>query len=239
MCYSLSLLEPDTIQVRYAARFPAHWEVSPSYYIGAYDLPEYPVLPDMDHSHFHITHWGLIPFWVKNSEDAEKIRKQTINARSETLFEKPSFRLAVREHRCLVPADGFFEWRYYNGKNYPYYIHLRGHDVFSIAGIWDAWKEQVTGEEVFTFSVITCEANPLMARIHNKKKRMPVILPRDVEMQWLKHDLSADDIRGLLQPFPEDEMEAYTISKRVTSKTFERNVSEVIEPYEYKELPTL
>jgi len=239
MCYSLTILEPDSIQVRYAARFPAQWEIRPSYYIGAYDYPEYPVLPDMDHSHFHIMNWGLIPFWVKTSEDAEKIRKQTINARSETLFEKPSFRHAIRKHRCLIPADGFFEWRYYNGKNYPYYIHLKDHEVFSIAGIWEAWKNPESGDELFTFSVITCDANPLMAKIHNKKKRMPVILPKDVEMNWIDSDLSDDEIMMMLQPYPEQMMDAYTISKRVTSRTLERNVPEVLDSFEYPELPSL
>jgi putative SOS response-associated peptidase YedK len=239
MCYSLTLLEPDTIQVRYAARFPSTWEIQPSYYVNAFSIPACPVLPDIDKDEFHLMYWGLIPYWVKTPEDAERIRLQTMNARSETLFEKPSFRMAIKKRRCLIPTDGFFEWRQYQEKNYPYYIHLKHHEIFSIAGIWDIWKNPETKEDIWTFSVITCDANPLMAQIHNKKKRMPVILPKGVEMTWLDKGLTDKEIQHLLQQYPVDEMQAYTISKRITSTTQERNHPEVLEPYTYPELPAI
>ncbi len=239
MCYSLTLLEPDTIEKRYVARFPSTWEFNPIYYVNAFSIPEYPVLADMDRNHFHIMFWGLIPFWIKTVDDAEKTRKLTMNARAESLFEKPSFRDAIKKRRCLIPATGFFEWRSYHGHNYPYYIHLKNHEMFSIAGIWEAWKHPEIGMELLTFSVITCDANPLMATIHNNKKRMPAILSKDSELHWLKDGLMEDEIMELLQPYPQDMMNAYTISKRVTSNTLERNVPEVLEPFAYPELPTL
>lgn len=239
MCYSLTLFEPDTIQMRYAARFPVHWEFTPTYYVNAFSIPKYPVLPDMDRNHFHTMFWGLIPFWVKTAEEAEKTRRQTMNARAESLFEKPSFRYAIKKRRCLIPANGFFEWRSYHGHNYPYYIYLKTHEMFSIAGIWETWEHPETGAELLTFSVITCDANLLIATIHNKKKRMPVILSKDIELHWLKEGLTQDEIMEFLQPYPQDMMEAYTISKRVTSNTLERNVPEVLEPFVYSELPTL
>ena len=239
MCYSLTLLEPDTIQLRYAASFPSHWEFQPTYYTNAFTYPDYPILANNDMVHFQIMNWGLIPFWVKNNEDADKLRNQTMNARSETIFDKPSFRHSIQKKRCLIPASGFFEWRYFQGRNYPYFIHLKNEKVFSIAGIWDNWVNPETNKEAFTFSVITCNANPLMAKIHNKKKRMPVILHKEIEKEWLREDLAKEDIQGYLFPFPEDEMKAYTISRLVTSKTQNRNVPKVIERYSYPELPSL
>ncbi|MFH1013003.1 MAG: SOS response-associated peptidase [Thermoplasmatota archaeon] len=237
MCYSLTLLEPDTLQVRYAARFPDHWEFTPTYYVNAFSIPQYPILPDMDRSHFHPMYWGLIPSWVKTKEDAENLRKQTMNARSESIFKKPSFRSAIKNRRCLIPANGFFEWRSFHGHNYPYYIHLNDHIIFSIAGIWEAWKDPKTEQEILTFSVITCDANPLMEKIHNKKRRMPVILPKESEFDWLEEDLSDERIIAMLTPYPMEKMQAYTISKRITSSTLQRNVPEVLKPYEYPELP--
>lgn len=239
MCYSLTLLEPDTLQIRYAARFPSHWEFSPSYYVNAFSLPSYPVLSNRDSQQFNMMYWGLIPFWTKTKDDAEKIRTRTMNARAETIFEKPSFRDAIRKRRCLIPADGFFEWRSFLGKNYPYYIHLKQHKIFSIAGIWDKWNQPETNNEIYTFSVVTCPANPLMEKIHNKKKRMPVILSEDHEMRWLESDISNSTIKDFLKPYPAENMQAYTISKRVTSKTLKRNVPEVLTSYTYPELPSL
>jgi len=239
MCYSLTLLEPDSLQLRYAARFPSTWDFTPTYYLNAFSLSKYPILADMDQTQFHTMIWGLIPFWTKTMSDAEKLRVQTMNARSETIFEKPSFRSAIRKRRCIIPADGFFEWRCYHGKNYPYYIYLKNHDIFSIAGIWEAWKNPETESTILTFSVITCEANPLMQKIHNKKKRMPVILPKEQEKQWLTANLSEDDIKAFLQPYPQEHMQAHTISKRVTSTALPRNVPEVIEPFRYPDLPSL
>lgn len=120
--------------------------------------------------------WGLIPFWVKNLEAANKISERTLNARSETIFEKPSFRHSIMSKRCLIIADGFFEWQHENKKAYPYYIKLKGNETFGIAGIWDSWTNPESKEEMRTFSVITTAANSLLEKVHNTRKRMPVIL---------------------------------------------------------------
>jgi putative SOS response-associated peptidase YedK len=239
MCYSLTLLEPDTIQLRYAAAFPSSWEFQPTYYTNAFTYPEYPILANNDKHRFQIMKWGLIPFWVKKNDEAEKLRNQTMNARSETIFDKPSFRYSIKKKRCLIPASGFFEWRFYKGKNYPYFIHLKNNDHLSIAGIWDQWINPETNTEILTFSVITCNANPLMEKIHNKKKRMPVILRKETEIKWLQEDLTKKDIQGFLTPFPDEEMEGYTISRLVTSETQNRNVLKVLQPYHYPELKSL
>ncbi|MCK5343851.1 MAG: SOS response-associated peptidase, partial [Candidatus Heimdallarchaeota archaeon] len=213
MCYNISLLSSGNLELRYAARFPSIGDSSPSYYINAFDMPQHPVIANDDTEQFHIMHWGLIPFWVKNPFDAEKIRTKTMNARAETLFEKPSFRQAIIKRRCLIPADGFFEWRNYLGRNYPYYIRLKNQEIFSLAGIWERWTNKESKEIVETFSVITCDANPLMQKVHNKKKRMPVILNKEDEMDYLHDDLSKNEIEEFLVPYPDELMEVYTISR--------------------------
>ncbi len=241
MCFNISLLNPGELTKRYGPilDFDTYHEDEPIYYRNAFSIPYHPVIPNTEPRKIKEYSWGLIPFWVKTSKDAENIRTKTMNARADTIFDKPSFRYAIKKRRCLIPADGFFEWRYYKGKNYPYYIYLKDHEIFSIAGIWEVWTNPDTEEGEYTFSVITCDANPLLEKIHNKKKRMPVILSKDQEAVYLDEGLSVDNIKELLAPIDESKLDAYTISKRVTSKTQERNVPETIEPYEYSTLPSI
>jgi len=241
MCYNISLLNPAELDTRYDSLLTAEgpYETEPVYYRNAFSLPPHPVIPNTQPIRIQEYIWGLIPFWVKTEVDAEKIRMKTMNARADTIFKKPSYKTAIIQRRCLIPADGFFEWRYYNGKNYPYYIHCNNHDIFSIAGIWDIWVNPETNENIYTFSLITCTANALLEKIHNKKKRMPVIIPRKQEADYLRYDLTINEIKDLLSPIDTDYLNAYTISKRVTSTTQKRNISEVIKPYNYLELPPI
>ena len=108
-----------------------------------------------------------MPFWTKDEVAAERIRTQTLNARAETIHQKPSFRASIMTKRCLVLVDGFYEWREEGKKKYPYYISLASNDAFALAGIWDRWLNNSTGEVKDTFSIITTRANPLLERIHN------------------------------------------------------------------------
>src|SRR5690606_13455781 len=117
-----------------------------------------------------------------------------------------------------------------------YYIFLKDKTVFSFAGIWEEWVDPATGELLRTYSILTTEANPLLAKIHNTKKRMPVILPEEQERAWLADGLSTAEIISLLQPFPAAQMEAYTISRLITARTANRNCPEVQAPFVYPEL---
>lgn len=156
--------------------------------------------------------WGLIPFWAKD----EKIGSKLINARAEGIDEKPSYRNAFRIRRCLVPADGFYEWKNENGKT-PYRITLKNNILFALAGIWETWKNP-EGKSVNTFSIITTQANELMRPIHD---RMPVILPLEMEGRWLTEQINSkvdeELLKSLLIPFPSDQMQAYEVSKLVNS----------------------
>jgi len=167
----------------------------------------YPKMPVITPNALELMQWGLIPFWAKDNA----IKKHTLNARSETIFEKPSFRRSVLEKRCLIPANGFFEWQHIGSKKQPFYIRLRNQQTFNFAGIWDEWIDHDTGEILKTYSILTTAANPLMAIIHNSKKRMPVILTEEVENNWLEKDLSKSEIISFFTPIDVRLLEAYPI----------------------------
>jgi putative SOS response-associated peptidase YedK len=183
--------------------------------------------------------WGLIPYWTKYNETALRMKQLALNARSETIFEKPMFKQSILSKRCLVVVDGFFEWRHLNDKRYPYYVRLTDHQPFALAGIWDKWQNPDTRIESQTFSVITTEANPLMAQIHNAKKRMPVILPMDNEKNWIDNNLKKTDIESFLKPYNEEKMEAYPVDRSISRLGFNISDPNVLNKQEYKELPPL
>ncbi len=156
--------------------------------------------------------WGLIPSWAKDPQ----IGTRLINARSETLAQKPSFRAAYRRRRCLVLADGFYEWRKEPGSKSktPMYIQMESRDPFAFAGLWESWHSS-DGSEVLSCTIITTEPNSLLKRIHN---RMPVILPRDGYNRWLDpEEREPAQLVDLLQPYPAEEMIAYPVSRLVNS----------------------
>lgn len=156
--------------------------------------------------------WGLIPSWAKE----EKTRYSMINARAETVTKKPAFRSAFRHRRCLIPADGFYEWKLVAGKKQPYYIHRRDGELFSFAGLWEHWQGE-DGKLIESFAIIVTDANDLLQPIHD---RMPVILEPSKYNTWLdpqNHDKSV--LAELLKPYSADKLEAYPVSRQVNSPT--------------------
>lgn len=162
--------------------------------------------------------WGLIPGWAKDPSIGNKM----INARAETITEKPSYKTALRARRCLVPADAFYEWKQ-NGDKVPYRIYLKNSRLFAFAGLWDRWRTP-DGNEISSFTIITTGANRFMQSIHN---RMPVILRREDEQLWLGSD-NAAELLELLRPYPDEEMDAYPVSKLINSAA--NDFPEVIAP---------
>lgn len=153
--------------------------------------------------------WGLIPAWA----DDPGIGARMINARSETVAEKPSFRRAFKERRCLIPADGFYEWQKTNGTKQPYYLRMKSGRPFAFAGLWESWRGD--GNEIRSCTILTTNPNDIAAEIHN---RMPVILPPEVYDVWLDPDLrETDHLLSLLAPYPPGDMEVYPVSRRVNS----------------------
>lgn len=238
MCFDISYaLKREDIELRFETRFQEPDTYEPVYHVSAFSLPKAPVITNEEERSIKMLNWGLIPFWVKDLKTAEDIRLKTFNARSETIFEKPSFRTSIKNKRCLVIVDGFFEWRLVKDKNYPYYIRSAEGGALAMAGIWDMWINKETEEKLSTFSIITTKANPLLEKIHNKKKRMPAILRKEDEYCWLDADLSKEDVFSILTPIDDSALDAHTVSKLVSNRrTRETNVKEVIMPYEYEEL---
>jgi putative SOS response-associated peptidase YedK len=157
--------------------------------------------------------WGLVPFWAKDPSIGNKM----INARAETVAEKPAFRKALAARRCLVPASGFYEWKRDAGGKVPHYIFLRDTGSFAFAGLYEIWKDQ-DGQVLKTYTIITTTPNELMETIHN---RMPVILSREDEGLWLDKEAEIPALLALLRPYPAEQMDAYVVSKAVNSPMHE------------------
>jgi putative SOS response-associated peptidase YedK len=238
MCYHNSINKASgEIVKRYKAKnFDGENLFKPIYHATAFEFPKWPVIASEDPASVQFFNWGLIPNWVKTGTQAKEIRINTLNAKSETVMEKPSFSSAIKKQRCLVPSTGFFEWMQLNKQKYPHFIRVKSQEIFSMAGIWEQWPNGETGEIHKTFSILTTEANSLMAKIHNTKKRMPVIISSEHEQLWLQEDLKPADIAALCLPFPVNQMETYTVSRLITDQRLNTNVKEAIEPFEYPEL---
>jgi putative SOS response-associated peptidase YedK len=190
-----------------------NYNVAPTQQVAA-------VLEEGGQRRLEVLRWGLIPPWA----DDPGIGSRMINARSETAPGKPSFRRAFRERRCLIPADGFYEWQRTNGAKQPYYIHMEEGRPFAFAGLWESWSKGGEGE-VRTCTILTTGANALVGEVHD---RMPVILAHDAYDVWLDPASERDELTGLLAPYPVDEMEAYPVSRFVNSPS--NNDPRCIEP---------
>ncbi|MBD2580429.1 SOS response-associated peptidase [Oscillatoria sp. FACHB-1406] len=164
---------------------------------------------------FKSFHWGLIPSWAKDTRIASKL----INARSETVAEKPSFRSAFRRRRCLIVADGFYEWQAREAKKQPFYIQVENGEPFAFAGLWETWKD-TTGESIESCTILTTEANETMQPLH---ARMPVILnPKDWDF-WLDTSISEPEpLKSLLIPYQAEAMSAYPVSAKVNNPRYDR-----------------
>ncbi len=239
MCFhkSLAVSTPE-IEARYEAQMPPAANFQPVYHTNAYQFPAWPILTRQEPGKFQMVHWGLIPRWAKTRDDAADIRTKTINARSETIYEKPSYRSAAQTgKRCLIPVTGFYEWHTMGSKKFPFYITTKDQKIASIAGLWDEWPDPETGELSLTYTLLTTDANPLLAAIHNTKKRMPCLLTPEAEHAWLHDDLTEQEALELLaQKYPVDQMHSYSISKRITSRSEPSDVPEVLAPADYNGL---
>jgi putative SOS response-associated peptidase YedK len=154
--------------------------------------------------------WGLVPFWARDPSIGDRL----INARGESVSEKPSFRRAFRERRCLILADGFYEWQKTEGRKQPYLFRMRDGSPFAFAGLWESWRN-AEGEETETCSIITTSSNDLVQEVHG---RMPVIVKPDDYAFWLDpENRDEDGLRKVLEPYPADLMEAVRVSRRVNN----------------------
>jgi putative SOS response-associated peptidase YedK len=237
MCYNISLIKSSSdLELRFAARFADSTLYRPMHHVSGFSSPYWPVISNDKPDPIQFFRWGLIPFWTKDDPAANRMKFRTLNARAETIGTRPAFRAAIRNKRCLILTDGFYEWHDQNHKKYPFHIRLATRDAFAMAGIWDAWEDREDGTVLNTFAIITTRANPLIARIHNTKERMPVILKRDDEQKWLGGDLETTDIASRLVPFDHGEMEAFPVSRLISARGTNTNTPEAMAPQQYEDL---
>ena len=173
--------------------------------------------------HLAVLHWGLVPFWAKDSS----IGARMINARGESVAEKPAFRAAFRHRRCLIPANGFYEWKKApDGGKQPYLIRRPSGEPFAFAGLWESWEDEESGEVLESCSIITTDANATLEPIHH---RMPVILDETGRAEWLTPGSERGrELQALLKPAPDDLLESYPVSRAVNKVA--NDSPELLEP---------
>ncbi len=214
----------------------------PLYHASGFQHPRLLIYTDRSPEYPEISVWGLIPHWVKDQVQLKKLWNNTLNARGETIFEKPSFRWAARHNRCIIYVDGFYEHHHFKGKTYPFYLQRKDEQPLAFAGLWSEWTDPETGEVRNSFSIVTTEGNDLLAKVHNnpriKGPRMPLILPEAIADKWLEPVTDEVDIKAiqeLIRSYPSEEMEAYTVH-RLRGKEYPGNIPEINERVTYEEL---
>lgn len=214
----------------------------PLFHASGFQHPRLLIYTDRSPRIPEISTWGLIPHWVKDDSQRRKFWNNTLNARGETIFEKPAFRSSARYRRCIIAIDGFYEHHHHRGNTFPFYIHRRDNQPISLAGLWNEWTDPGSGETWNSFSIVTTGGNPMMARIHNNPRiegpRMPLILPGELEDAWLVKVEDEVDIKALeelIRPYPGEELQAHTVA-RLRGKEYMGNVAAITEEVEYPEL---
>ncbi len=256
MCYDLRYLTKK--QIDYANRFGDNRDLSalqkklddydrstgsPVFHTNGFDHLDAPVITNRDPETIQFFSWGLIPYWVKGSNQAIQISNKTLNAKGEHIFEKPSFREAAKKRRCIVIVDGFYEHHHRNGKTYPYHIIHREGEPMALGGLWERWEDKEEGFIRHTFSIVTTSGNEMLARIHNNPKlkgpRMPLIIPWEAESIWLRPDeVNFEEVKEVIRPYESDLLRSFTV-RRLRGKEYIGNRPAITERFDYPELSTL
>ena len=213
----------------------------PLYHASGFSHPEMLIYTDRSPLFPEVATWGLVPDWIKNEEELKKLWNNTLNARGETIFVKPSFRESAMHHRCIVYIDGFYEHHHFNKQTFPFYIHRKDNKPIALAGLWNEWNHPKSKGKTKTFSIVTTVGNNMLSKIHNNPKikgpRMPLILSEELENSWLKPIKKESDIqviKELIKPFPEEKLIAYTVRK-LRGKEYIGNVDRISEAYQYND----
>lgn len=214
----------------------------PLFHASGYSHPKLLIYTNRSPHYPEVSTWGLVPHWVKDEEQMKKLWNSTLNARGETIFEKPSFRSSAKNNRCVIYVDGFYEHHHFKNKTYPYYIHNSNNEPLALAGLWSEWIDTTTGEILNTFSIVTTKGNELLSKIHNnpklKEPRMPLILEESETTKWLhpiNDKLDQKQIEELIHPFANKNLKTHTV-KRLRGKDYIGNVEEISEEFFYEEL---
>ncbi|MBW2971063.1 SOS response-associated peptidase [Candidatus Woesearchaeota archaeon] len=214
-------VEPRSIEERFKVRFPKKERWKPRYNIAPGQ--QVPIILQESRDQLTFAGWGLVPSWAKEQNFGFK----TINARAESIDEKATYKKPFRSQRCLIPADGFYEWKTTPNDKIPYRFTLKNEALFAFAGVYDLWKNPESGEQadsLLTFSIITVEPNAVVKPVHN---RMPAILSRENEAAWLRNE-SAERLKQMLAPYPAEQIKFYQVSRMVNS--IKNDTTKLIEP---------
>ena len=221
MCGRFALTEsPERLAERFMLA-SAQLDVSPSWNIAPSSGIFTITADEQSQRHLRTMHWGLLPSWAKDPTIGNKL----INARGETVAEKPSFRSAFKSHRCIIPASGFYEWKTERGVKYPWYISLKSGEPMAFAGLWETWHPKA-GETAESCCIITTGANELMQQIHD---RMPVVLDPEQWEAWLSpKERQVDHLLPMIHPHEADSMQAWPVTKEL-NKVGVRNDAGLVE----------
>lgn len=235
MCFTIEIhLTRKAIESRFAVSTSSLYDFDFNYFYRAFSNPTIPVIDMEDPTKVQLKQWGLIPSWINSRTQADQIRKGTYNARAETLHEKPSFKEALSSGRCLIIAGGFFEWQLINGRRIPWYIRQKSGEPFVFAGLSDSWRDPENGEITPSCTIITTAASPLMEKIHNTKLRMPVILRRDMEQEWISGETSLKKRKHILLPLDDLSLEAHTVAPNLMNAGADPSDPGIILPYNFE-----
>ena len=241
MCYHIS-------QTKIARQIERQYDVSlhdeklreffdrPSFHLNGFSHPKMLIIPQEETSVLTAAHWGIAPSKTQAHKLTEYYKQSIrfgggLNAQSEKLFDHFIYKYSALSRRCLIPVTGFFEPHEHNKKKYPYYIHRANNESFTLAGIYTIL------DQVITFSVLTKDASPLFASIHNMRKRQPVILTKEFEQEWLKDSLTENQVKELITPiYPENDLEAYTVSKDLFNPRINSDTPTILDKVTYLEL---
>ena len=217
-------------------------EIKAHHYVSGFDHPKVLVFTSDLPFEPQAFVWGLIPSWIKDKKSAKILWNQTLNARIETIFEKPSFKNSAINKRCIIYIDSFFEHHHANGKTYPFHISSKDGSPLAIAGLWDEWVDKESGEIIKSATMVTTKANTTMSKIHNNPKleepRMPVILNKENQNEWLAPYTNEADKEKLIKicaPYPDELLKYYTV-KHLKGKVGVGDTPEVETEFNYSEL---
>ena len=210
MCYSNSSTSKNIdLAKKYKKEIPFKFPDTPLFYASAFSFPDWRIItqkPEME-----LMNWGLVPNWFKG-ENFSEIASKTPNARIETIDKTPSFKGLIQQKRCIIPSTGYFEWQHKGKDKLPFFVFPKSQDLFSMAGLYSEWIQPKTLRKIKTFTILTCEANSILAEIHNSKKRMPLLLAETEIEPWLSDSLIEINQVKILA---ESQIEAHLIDKRI------------------------
>lgn len=236
MCFTVSIFaQTHVIEADTGALFDAPEEYRPYYHVSGFVHPHLPVITNDRPEALQLMQWGLIPRWTKSAEAAADISQLTLNARSETIYEKPSFRDAIVKRRALLPVNGFVEWHHDGKLKLPHYVAMGPNDtdhpppLFTLGCIWEEWTDKESGEHHKTFSIVTTEANTMMSYVHNNKQRMPVVISRADRRRWLEAD-EREIATRLMRPLDDGILQATPIARTMNSIKVNTDHPELLAP---------